>query len=418
MKFLPGNAQHIGSLPEQQDAFAFSDPADEEFLSHAGLLALVSDGMGGLSQGHQASSAAVRAFLNAYEQKPREETIPAAMWRSFEAAFAVVQALNRSALEPSGATLVAATVHADYLYWISIGDSRLYLIRAGRLVQLSRDHNYQEKLFDQVGLESMSRNDVLSEQDREQLTSYLGMAGTPELDRNVKPFQLAPDDEVILCTDGIYRSVQDQDFVTAFSEGNTSVGCDRLKALVLAQGREQQDNLTVVAIRCADLKTIPAASGWSLRAKLVAGAAGLMVCANLLAADFAWKSLSSQVDRLETAADREQKKQEPRSSIDSSPNAKPSSAGPAADVGKLPPADGARGGEPAMAQPGDGDSGEAKLPGEHHSKHDAPANDAQPASVPVNNQPSQKPVEKSSSKGKSSKKGTKKVRQSSSPEKH
>ena len=63
LKFLPGNAQHIGAHQEQQDSFAFSDPSDQSFLAHGGLLALVSDGMGGLSNGHQASLAAVRAFL-------------------------------------------------------------------------------------------------------------------------------------------------------------------------------------------------------------------------------------------------------------------------------------------------------------------------------------------------------------------
>jgi protein phosphatase len=293
MKFLPGNAQHIGARHEQQDAFAFSNPADKALVSHAGLLAVVSDGMGGLSHGHQASSAAVRAFLAAYEQKSREEAIPAALYRSFQAALAVVQDLNRSATEPGGATIVAAVAHADQLYWISAGDSRLYLIRRGRLVQLSRDHSYRERLLEEVLVDRMSLSEAISHPDREHLTSYLGMAGTPEVDCNVRPFQLEPDDQVVLCTDGVYRNVSERDFVEAFAAGTPSACCGRLGELVLARASQQQDNLTVVALRCAADDAVPSA-GW--RPKLAVGAACLLFCANLFAADIVWKTLRGRLD--------------------------------------------------------------------------------------------------------------------------
>jgi protein phosphatase len=294
MKFLPGNAQNIGARNEQQDAFAFSNPADKEFLSHAGLLALVSDGMGGLSHGQQASSSAVRAFLTSYEQKSREETIPAALYRSFQAAFGVVEDLNRSAAGQGGATLVAAVAHVDQLYWISAGDSHLYLIRKGRLVQLNRDHTYGERLLDQVMIDRVSLGDAISHPEREHLTSYLGMAGTPEVDCNIRPFQLELDDQVVLCTDGVYRGLVEEDFVRAFAGATPSESCGRLEAIVLSRVSQQQDNLTVVAFRCADEG--PAKGGW--RPKVAAGAAGLLFCANLAAADIAWKTVREKLDAL------------------------------------------------------------------------------------------------------------------------
>jgi len=162
MRYLPGNAQHIGARKEQQDAFAFSDPANKKFLAHAGLLAVVSDGMGGLAHGQQASSAAVRAFLTGYERKSRQETIPAAMHRGLEAAFHAVQGLNQGGGGQGGATLAAAVAHENQLYWVSVGDSRLYLLRRGHLVQLSRDHSYRERLFDQVAGERLGLEDALS----------------------------------------------------------------------------------------------------------------------------------------------------------------------------------------------------------------------------------------------------------------
>jgi protein phosphatase len=290
MKYQPGNAQHIGARKEQQDAFAFSDPADKKFVAHGGFLALVSDGMGGLSNGREASAAAARTFLSAYEGKTPEETIPAALARSLQAAFEVVQGLNRAAGNgQSGATLVAAVAHDGHLYWVSVGDSRLYLIRQGRLVQLTRDHCYRERLFDQVAGDRLPLAEALTNPEREHLTSYLGMVGSPEIDGNTRPFFLEPEDQVVLCTDGVYRAVSETEFAAAFAGGSPSAECEALKATILARATEQQDNLTMAAFRCSG-----AAGGGAvgnLRSKLTVGGAGLLLCANLFVADLAWNSL-------------------------------------------------------------------------------------------------------------------------------
>ena len=51
MRFLAANAQHIGARHSQQDSFGFADPDDQEFIAHAGFLAIVCDGMGGMEYG-------------------------------------------------------------------------------------------------------------------------------------------------------------------------------------------------------------------------------------------------------------------------------------------------------------------------------------------------------------------------------
>jgi len=300
MNYLPGNAQHIGARPEQQDSFAFSDPADTQFSAHAGLLALISDGMGGLSNGQQASAAAVRAFLGEYERKSPAETIPAALRRSLDAAFAAVADLNRSTGGQSGATLVAAVVHRERLYWVSVGDSRLYLVRRGRLVQLSRDHCYRERLLDQVAGERLALDEALSNPEQDRLTSYLGFTGTREVDANLKPLGLEPDDYVFLCTDGVYRALSDQEFVSSFRGESASQACESVKEMVLARAGQKQDNLTVIAFRCEGARSTvaalpappPAVSG--LRSKISLGAVGLLLCANLAVGIVALKRVHSQ----------------------------------------------------------------------------------------------------------------------------
>src|SRR5436305_3497808 len=123
MIFTPGNAQHIGTRSEQQDSFGFSDPRDRTFTSHAGVLAVVADGMGGMAGGKTASRTAVKAFLDAYKLKRQNETIPAALNRALHFAHEAVRAAAQQIGEENmGTTLLAAVTHGQGLYWISAGD--------------------------------------------------------------------------------------------------------------------------------------------------------------------------------------------------------------------------------------------------------------------------------------------------------
>ncbi|MGH9824410.1 MAG: PP2C family protein-serine/threonine phosphatase, partial [Blastocatellia bacterium] len=160
VKFIPGNSQHIGARDEQQDSFGFSDPYDTEFVAHAGLLAVVADGMGGMAQGKVASKSAVDSFLKAYMSKTPGESIPAALSRALDQAASTVLSLGReNGLQGEiGTTLVAAAVRGQLLYWTSAGDSRLYLVRQGRATQLTVDHVYARELDQQVAKGLISRS--------------------------------------------------------------------------------------------------------------------------------------------------------------------------------------------------------------------------------------------------------------------
>src|SRR6516225_11406414 len=109
MRFAPGNAQHIGARQQQQDAFGFSDPSDKAFVAHGGFLGVVADGMGGLTQGSEASSTAVRSFLQAYKLKTAKESVAEALTRSLlEANRAVLRVAENASLGEVGTTLAAA----------------------------------------------------------------------------------------------------------------------------------------------------------------------------------------------------------------------------------------------------------------------------------------------------------------------
>ncbi len=252
LRVVAGNAQHIGSRQEQQDSFAFSNQGDTAFSAHGGLLGVVADGMGGLEGGHQASSSAVDAFLAGYKRKAPSDSIPAALYRSLEEANRTVLAVARriGAEGNTGTTLAAAVVHNDQLYWISAGDSRIYLLRDGQLVRVNEDHTYTVSLWPSVAAGTLEREDALNDPQGQHLTSHLGMEQVALVDIAQRPFALQPDDTVVVCSDGIYRAVGDGEMVEAFRRSVPARACEAIKAAVLAKGRSRQDNLTIIAIQC------------------------------------------------------------------------------------------------------------------------------------------------------------------------
>lgn len=126
----------IGRRDSQQDA-GFVAACDNE------TLAVVCDGMGGLTGGERASKAAIEKFLSEYE---REGRLDGGEWmeEAIELTDDLVYSLKAPDGTPLGAGTTLAAVHiiADRMYWVSAGDSRIYVLRAGQMVQITTDHNY------------------------------------------------------------------------------------------------------------------------------------------------------------------------------------------------------------------------------------------------------------------------------------
>lgn len=257
MIVCPGNYQHIGARSSQQDAFGFSDKDDLVFVAHGGVLAVVADGMGGMANGGEASRMAVGAFLHAYMAKPADETASAAMLRALDEANQAVTTLSHPVGEENvGTTLVAAVIHGDALHWVSVGDSRLYLWRTGQLTQLSEDHIYANELDRDAANGSISREDAENHPERRSLTSYLGLTPLDLIDHNLKSFPLFVRDRLLLCSDGLYAALEESEIAPLFGRDAQQTAED-LVALVLAKGRQDQDNLTVAILAC-ESDSVPA----------------------------------------------------------------------------------------------------------------------------------------------------------------
>lgn len=246
----PGNAQHVGARSEQQDSFGFSDFDDFNFVAHAGVLAIVADGMGGMAMGRDSSATAVQTFLSSYAAKEPDEKIASVMDRSLHAAN---RAVNRKAAEAgvegeAGTTLVAVVIHNGLLYRISAGDSRIYLYRDGELQQLTTDYNYGRVLDRMLEQGEISLAEATSHPSRAALTSYLGKAEVDEYDLpSDPPLTLKPGDKILLASDGLFGFLTEAEIARHLAK-EPQPAAEALVHATIDQQKPYQDNVTVAIL--------------------------------------------------------------------------------------------------------------------------------------------------------------------------
>lgn len=251
MQIIPGNAQHIGSRKEQQDDFGFSDIGNVTFINHGGVLAVIADGMGGLARGREASLIAKQTMLQEYDRKSVKKTVPQALIRALSVAnAAVVEMARKAGLEgQTGSTMTAAVIKDDELHWVSVGDSRIYLYRRGQIIQLTTDHDYARQLAQEVAAGNLSAAAAAAHPQRQALTSYLGLPFLSEIDRNEDPVILEEGDRILLCSDGLYKTIPEAEMVR-FLDREPQPAADGLIEATLALGKTNQDNVTVAILAC------------------------------------------------------------------------------------------------------------------------------------------------------------------------
>ncbi len=249
MNYSFGNAQHIGARSSQQDAFGFSNPFEAEFVAHAGLLAVLADGMGGLAHGDLASRAALAAFLAAYRAKTPAESVADALKRSLASANAAVceLAAQHNATGNLGTTLVAAVLREEGLEWISVGDSALFLFHSRTFAALNTPHVRARDLDARAASGQITQEAALADPQRDSLTSFLGVSPLTHVDRSARPLPLNALDYVVLASDGLFKTLAPEE-MTAAMKGSPQERCDSLVAAVVHKQAEHQDNVTVLAL--------------------------------------------------------------------------------------------------------------------------------------------------------------------------
>lgn len=226
-------------------------------VTENGLSAVICDGMGGLNGGEKASSEAVRLFLQDYMNMACDDSKSEFLRQEANKMDELVFQLKNSSGGPlkAGSTVVAVIIESFELYWMSVGDSRIYILRGDSMIQVTKDHNYKLKLNEALEAGDISPEkyeaEILSGQ-AEALISYIGMGGLKRVDINPKPFLLEDDDVILLCSDGLYKSLNEHQIMSLLKDNKvcSRVAAKRLSAMALQQSGKGQDNTTVLVIHC------------------------------------------------------------------------------------------------------------------------------------------------------------------------
>jgi len=231
----------------------------EQNYSLTGYGMLVADGMGGMAAGEVASRMALSTLIElivdttdwtlALKRDKDVTTVLDRMTRRFFQIDKILrdEAARDESLEGMGTTLTVAGMLGNDLVLGHIGDSRAYLLRGNTFKQLTTDHTLAQALID-AGV--ASSDDPASRSMRHVLTAAIG-----SLDERVEPqvqrLRLLPDDQLLLCTDGLTETVDDELIAEVLREAeSTESACQTLIDLALSAGGP--DNITVALARFTD----------------------------------------------------------------------------------------------------------------------------------------------------------------------
>jgi formylglycine-generating enzyme required for sulfatase activity/serine/threonine protein phosphatase PrpC len=238
--------QIAGARDYQEDAFLTTYLDDETGESKSSALIVVADGMGGHAAGNIASNLVVSTFNKTFTGKFGKQDPPGVLRGALKNANdGLKESIEETpGLDGMGCTMVTAAITKGKIYWISVGDSHLYVIRDRELVKKNEDHSYGGYLdrmrsqgIDVEAEAGLSRNMLMSAMTGEEIA---------EVDCPNSGYQLLPGDRVIIASDGL-DTLDSETILKTSAWSHTPKECvaGLLKAVDEAK-RPRQDNTTIV----------------------------------------------------------------------------------------------------------------------------------------------------------------------------
>ena len=233
-----------GGRQVNEDACGFWSAPDACFC-------VLSDGLGGHYGGDVASKLVVRHTLDWFRETP--ECSALAVEAALRTAnLAIMQEQRRDpqlASMRATAVVLAVDTANGMAIWGHLGDSRLYCFRQCRVITQTRDHSVVQNMVDAGYLQPQ---DLRTSPHRNKLFAALG---DEHCEPRIEPlkFPLQNGDVFLLCSDGLWEYVEEEDMERTLGEAVSVVDwLQALESLILARGRKGQDNYSAIAVWCSD----------------------------------------------------------------------------------------------------------------------------------------------------------------------
>lgn len=243
MNFSIHQASHIGNRKFNQDRVAYA-------YSNDSLLLVLADGMGGHLHGEMAASMTIETFVESFGRHAQlllddpRGFISDNMSRAHERIMKLPHNPDMGGFP--GTTCVAALIQEGRLYWGHAGDSRLYLLRDGKVLVRTSDHSVVQQWVE-TGM--ISTEEARSHPLRNQITNCIGGVEGSFYVEPGESISLQSGDIVLLGSDGLWGPFADKELVESFSGLPVAEVLDNLVGLALKREAGHSDNVTGVVAR-------------------------------------------------------------------------------------------------------------------------------------------------------------------------
>lgn len=239
-----GKAHNIGARKTQQDSFG-STPV----FQGKGMLAVVADGMGGLSGGDQVSQRIVMGMLSMASQLQEEHMDGVLLSMVQHVTQDINNMLGADGIYKSGSTVLAVLTKKDRFHWISVGDSRIYLYRNGTMLQLNQEHNLLQDWMPDILDGKMTYAEAIKNPEGKKVTSFIGMGRLKYVDHSLRSIVIAPGDRILLMTDGIFNTLSEQQMSAILNKySDVQQAANAMEQQIKAAQIPAQDNFTVAIL--------------------------------------------------------------------------------------------------------------------------------------------------------------------------
>lgn len=245
MKFTIFQNSRQGPRPYNQDRLAYSYSKDA-------LLLVVADGMGGYRHGEVAAQLAVTTMTDAFQRLavPALSSPAKFLTDHIQQVHDMIDQLTqeREMLEAPRTTIVAAIVQRGMLYCAHVGDSRLYHFRDGHLLYRTEDHSVVQSLYNRGMID---KSDMSTHPYRHKVYSCLGGDVPPKITLSDRQ-ELIEGDTVLLCTDGVWGALTDEQIKHMLNGPSISDNVTMLLDEAEAISQERGDNMSAIGLQWGD----------------------------------------------------------------------------------------------------------------------------------------------------------------------
>jgi len=246
MKFTIFQNSRQGPRPYNQDRLAYSYSKDA-------LLLVLADGMGGHRNGEIAAQLAVKTLTDAFQRLavPTLSSPAKFLIDNIQQVHDMIENVTQAEeyIESPRTTIVAAIIQRGYLYCAHVGDSRLYHFRNGHLLFRTEDHSIVQSLY-KKGM--ISKEEMATHPYKNKIYNCVGGETPPQIDLADR-HELLEGDTILLCTDGVWGVISDQQIKEIIQQNKTIVDATtELMDSAEFASDERGDNMSAIGLQWGD----------------------------------------------------------------------------------------------------------------------------------------------------------------------